>query len=454
MLGAPWASDTFSAAPGVRCTWRKGQRPRGRPPSSSRRAAARQISAAAFCGARLGTPSWWQAPAAAMARRGGGGEPRRRNRGGEGDRGRIFVCGLLPECEDEDLLRYFTKFGRVDSASVCRAKDTDLSLCCGFVFMGDANTAAAVLEAKAEHRLWEHPVQASREPAAEFAALIEELGVPQRRLAPRRAQADATAAPPPADGAAAEAAEGGPGPSAEAAGAEGAEPAEHRPSRGGQDEGWLFVGRIEHETSEQDLEAMFAAAGAVEKVEVMRDRDGVSRKFAFVKMSDQATADFILSSGQEFKLPGGGTVKVGPYTGRVKRSSDFPRDGHDRGRGEGGWNDRGRGEGGWDRGRGHDRDNRGRDWDQGRAGEWGGQGGGRDDGRGARARSPTGGRGRGDDWGGAHGHHSWHGDRGPRSYARTPPPPPSRQGADRHADRGPARDYGGGAYAGGGAYVD
>ena len=60
----------------------------------------------------------------------------------------------------------------------------------------------------------------------------------------------------------------------------------------------LFVGNFPFDTDEQQLEALFAAAGTVESVRVMRDQaTGRSRGFGFVEMSSdeeaqKAIADF------------------------------------------------------------------------------------------------------------------------------------------------------------------
>src|SRR4030095_13356579 len=53
----------------------------------------------------------------------------------------------------------------------------------------------------------------------------------------------------------------------------------------------LYVGNIPYETNEQDLQELFAQAGAVETVTVMRDRDpGRARGFAFAQMASDAYA--------------------------------------------------------------------------------------------------------------------------------------------------------------------
>ena len=53
----------------------------------------------------------------------------------------------------------------------------------------------------------------------------------------------------------------------------------------------LFVGTLPYETTEQDLEALFGQAGAVETVTVVRDRmTGRARGFAFVEMANDEDA--------------------------------------------------------------------------------------------------------------------------------------------------------------------
>ena len=57
----------------------------------------------------------------------------------------------------------------------------------------------------------------------------------------------------------------------------------------------LYVGNLPYTTTEQDLESLFAGAGAVESVNVMRDMaTGRARGFAFVEMaSDEDAAQAI-----------------------------------------------------------------------------------------------------------------------------------------------------------------
>jgi len=53
----------------------------------------------------------------------------------------------------------------------------------------------------------------------------------------------------------------------------------------------LYVGNLPYELNENDLQALFAQAGAVESVSVMRDREtGRGRGFAFVEMATEEDA--------------------------------------------------------------------------------------------------------------------------------------------------------------------
>jgi RNA recognition motif-containing protein len=51
----------------------------------------------------------------------------------------------------------------------------------------------------------------------------------------------------------------------------------------------LYVGNLSFDTTENDLDALFAEVGEVESVRIITDRDtGRSRGFGFVEMSDEA----------------------------------------------------------------------------------------------------------------------------------------------------------------------
>jgi RNA recognition motif-containing protein len=53
----------------------------------------------------------------------------------------------------------------------------------------------------------------------------------------------------------------------------------------------LYVGNLSYATTEDDLRTLFAQAGAVASVAVIKDRDtGYSKGFAFIEMGSQAEA--------------------------------------------------------------------------------------------------------------------------------------------------------------------
>jgi RNA recognition motif-containing protein len=58
----------------------------------------------------------------------------------------------------------------------------------------------------------------------------------------------------------------------------------------------LYVGNLPYEVGEADLQALFAQAGSVESVTVMRDQmTGRARGFAFVEMSSDEDAQKAIS---------------------------------------------------------------------------------------------------------------------------------------------------------------
>ena len=82
----------------------------------------------------------------------------------------------------------------------------------------------------------------------------------------------------------------------------------------------LYVGNLPYETNEQDLQELFAQAGNVETVTVMRDRDtGRARGFAFVEMSsdDEAQNAITKLNDQQF---GGRRLTVNEARPQVPRS--------------------------------------------------------------------------------------------------------------------------------------
>ena len=82
----------------------------------------------------------------------------------------------------------------------------------------------------------------------------------------------------------------------------------------------LYVGNLPYETNEQDLQELFAQAGSVETVTVMRDRDtGRARGFAFVEMAsdDEAQNAITKLNDQQF---GGRRLTVNEARPQVPRS--------------------------------------------------------------------------------------------------------------------------------------
>ncbi|OGO19378.1 MAG: RNA-binding protein [Chloroflexi bacterium RBG_16_48_8] len=66
----------------------------------------------------------------------------------------------------------------------------------------------------------------------------------------------------------------------------------------------LYVGNLAYDTTEDDLRSLFAEAGTIASVTLIKDRDsGQSKGFAFVEMSSQAEAQKAISmfNGQALK---------------------------------------------------------------------------------------------------------------------------------------------------------
>jgi RNA recognition motif-containing protein len=69
----------------------------------------------------------------------------------------------------------------------------------------------------------------------------------------------------------------------------------------------LYVGNLPYETGEAELQELFARAGTVDSVRVMRDMaTGRARGFAFVEMSTDAEAQRAISELNEHQIGGRG----------------------------------------------------------------------------------------------------------------------------------------------------
>lgn len=82
----------------------------------------------------------------------------------------------------------------------------------------------------------------------------------------------------------------------------------------------LYVGNLSYATTEDDLRTLFAQAGAVTSVALIKDREtGASKGFAFVEMTTQAEAQKAISMFNSHQL-GERALKVNLAKPREERS--------------------------------------------------------------------------------------------------------------------------------------
>ena len=82
----------------------------------------------------------------------------------------------------------------------------------------------------------------------------------------------------------------------------------------------LYVGNLAKSTTEDELRTLFAQAGAVASVEIIKDREsGQSKGFAFVTMTDQAEAEKAIGMFNAYQL-GDRQLKVNLAKPREERS--------------------------------------------------------------------------------------------------------------------------------------
>jgi RNA recognition motif-containing protein len=83
----------------------------------------------------------------------------------------------------------------------------------------------------------------------------------------------------------------------------------------------LYVGNLSYSTSDDDLRTLFAQAGTVVSVAVIKDRDtGTSKGFGFVEMTSQVDAQKAISMFNAYKL-GERSLTVNMAKPREERSS-------------------------------------------------------------------------------------------------------------------------------------
>ena len=102
----------------------------------------------------------------------------------------------------------------------------------------------------------------------------------------------------------------------------------------------LYVGNLPYETGETDLQDLFAQAGAVETVRVMRDMaTGRARGFAFVERASSEDAQKAIAKFNDYQL-GGRNLAVNearPKTDSGPRGGGFGGGGDNRRRSEPRW---------------------------------------------------------------------------------------------------------------------
>jgi cold-inducible RNA-binding protein len=82
----------------------------------------------------------------------------------------------------------------------------------------------------------------------------------------------------------------------------------------------IYVGNLAKSTTEAEINTLFAQAGKVSTVELVKDRDsGLSKGFAFVTMTDQAEAEKAISMYNAYSLAGN-DIKVNVAKPRVEKA--------------------------------------------------------------------------------------------------------------------------------------
>ncbi|HEY5669998.1 MAG TPA: RNA-binding protein [Anaerolineales bacterium] len=106
----------------------------------------------------------------------------------------------------------------------------------------------------------------------------------------------------------------------------------------------LYVGNLSYNSTEEDIRTLFAQAGTVVSVDLIKDRfTGSSKGFAFVEMSSQSEGENAIRMFDGYSLDDR-EIKVNVARPREERSSggfDNRRGGYGGGRGQGGQGGRG-----------------------------------------------------------------------------------------------------------------
>jgi RNA recognition motif-containing protein len=109
----------------------------------------------------------------------------------------------------------------------------------------------------------------------------------------------------------------------------------------------LYVGNLPFSAGETELQELFAQAGAVDSVKVMRDMaTGRARGFAFVEMASDDDAQKAIDKFHNYEF-GGRNLTVNEARPRPERSGGFGGGGYGGGGGRGGGGGFGGGGGGY-----------------------------------------------------------------------------------------------------------
>jgi RNA recognition motif-containing protein len=90
----------------------------------------------------------------------------------------------------------------------------------------------------------------------------------------------------------------------------------------------LYVGNLPYSTTEDDLRTLFAQAGEVKSVAVIKDRDsGTSKGFGFIEMGTQEEAQKAISTFDGYAM-GDRQLKVNMARPREERGNSGNRGGY------------------------------------------------------------------------------------------------------------------------------
>ena len=86
----------------------------------------------------------------------------------------------------------------------------------------------------------------------------------------------------------------------------------------------LHIGNLSPSTTESELKELITPFGAASSVEIVKDRDGLSKGFGFAEFADDAQARAVIT-GLDGKEIGGKTVKIGEARPRKNDKPAAPR---------------------------------------------------------------------------------------------------------------------------------